>query len=238
LADKATQLILAALSRAVAEPAGVPLHGRTGAIGLFAGTASAKLAAQRCKEAGYLQTVRTETRGKSTREICAITEKGMAHLLSQVSPKQVLEDLIRVLDARQTQTRQLLESARQMQTTLDAVKVTAEKMLHQVQQPSSPPGLAVSTNGTHEPRVDFLPFLNRWQESSSSEDCPLPDLFRQGLQNEPQMTIGQFHDILRRLHDQERIYLHPWTGPLYAIPEPPYALLVGHEIAYYASARR
>ena len=28
-----------------------------------------------------------------------------------------------------------------------------------------------------------------------------------------------------------------WTGPLYAIPEPPLALLVGHEIAYYASPR-
>ena len=39
-------------------------------------------------------------------------------------------------------------------------------------------------------------------------------------------------------HDLGKIYLHPWTGPLYDIPEPPYALLIGHEIAYYASIRK
>jgi hypothetical protein len=42
---------------------------------------------------------------------------------------------------------------------------------------------------------------------------------------------------LRSLHDRERIYLHPWTGPLYALPEPAFALLIGHEVAYYASLR-
>ena len=55
--------------------------------------------------------------------------------------------------------------------------------------------------------------------------------------NNPSLTIGQFHDSLRRLHEMEKIYLHPWTGPLYEIPEPACALLVGHEVAYYASVR-
>jgi hypothetical protein len=65
-------------------------------------------------------------------------------------------------------------------------------------------------------------------------DCPLPELYRAlpaGL------TIGQFHDGLRRLHESQQIYLHPWTGPLYEIPEPALALLVGHEIAYYVSLK-
>ena len=51
------------------------------------------------------------------------------------------------------------------------------------------------------------------------------------------LSIGQFHDGLRELHDREQVYLHPWTGPLYAMPEPAFALLIGHEIAYYASQR-
>jgi hypothetical protein len=51
------------------------------------------------------------------------------------------------------------------------------------------------------------------------------------------LTIGQFHDGLRQLHEDEQIYLHPWTGPLYAMPEPAFALLIGHEVAYYASER-
>jgi hypothetical protein len=51
------------------------------------------------------------------------------------------------------------------------------------------------------------------------------------------LTIGHFHDTLRQLHEEEKIYLHPWSGPLYEIPEPPYAVLIGHEVAYYASTR-
>ena len=66
-----------------------------------------------------------------------------------------------------------------------------------------------------------------------SVDCPLPHLYR----TLSEQTIGQFHDALRQLHSQQRIYLHPWTGPLCELPEPALALLVGHEVAYYASAR-
>ena len=32
--------------------------------------------------------------------------------------------------------------------------------------------------------------------------------------------------------------VHPWTGPMYEMPEPSFALLVGHEVAYYASYRK
>ena len=53
----------------------------------------------------------------------------------------------------------------------------------------------------------------------------------------PSLTIGRFHDTLRQLHEEEKVYLHPWSGPLYEIPEPPYAVLIGHEVAYYASIR-
>jgi hypothetical protein len=65
----------------------------------------------------------------------------------------------------------------------------------------------------------------------------LPELFRRLRDAYPSLTVGQFHDRLRLLHRGEKIYLHPWTGPLYELPEPACALLVGHEIAYYASLR-
>jgi len=77
--------------------------------------------------------------------------------------------------------------------------------------------------------------LAAWHDALS--DCPLPELYRRLRAESPRLTIGQFHDRLRRMHQDEQIYLHPWTGPLYAIPEPAFALLVGHEIAYYASLR-
>src|SRR5260370_507805 len=72
---------------------------------------------------------------------------------------------------------------------------------------------------------------------AASGDCPLPELFRRLNDSHRDLSIGVFHDGLRQLHEQHRVYLHPWTGPLYELPEPPFALLIGHEIAYYASAR-
>jgi hypothetical protein len=235
LLDKSTHLILEALGRAAADPAGLPLHGGKTAPGLFAATATGKQAAQRCKDEGLLCVVHTEARGKTTREVCAITEKGLAYLLGQVSPKQVLEEFVHALKSRQWQADQLLDIARQMQVSLDALKTAAEKVLQQVHKP----GATASPNGNGADTwiVAILSFLARRQESGATDDCTLAELYRQAQQAAPRLSIGQFHDGLRRLHAQEQIYLHPWSGPLYDLPEPPTALLVGHEIAYYASIR-
>src|SRR5262249_32913082 len=111
LADKSTQTVLEALRRAAADPAGVPLHASKQAPGLFAATAAARPLARRCVDEGLLRVVRTETRGKAAQEYCAITEKGLHHLLRQTSPRQVLEDLVRVLEAREAQVAELVETA-------------------------------------------------------------------------------------------------------------------------------
>jgi hypothetical protein len=237
LADKSAQLVLGALGRAAAEPAGLPLHGTRAEPGLFAANAVGKQAAQRCKDEGYLRVLHTETRGKATREVCAITEKGLAHLLTQTSPRQVLEDFLRALEARQAQAGELLTTARQMQASLEALRSAAERALQQLRQQPAP-----GVNGTAphdpDPAASILSHLGRWQASGAAEDCPLPDLYRQARAEVPGLTVGRFHDTLRRLNDEAKIYLHPWTGPLYDLPEPPYALLTGHEIAYYASLRQ
>jgi hypothetical protein len=244
MADKTTQLVLDALSRAVADPGGLPLHGNKKIPGLFATGAAAKQIARRCKDEGYLRVVRSETKGKSHQETCAITEKGLAYLLSQVSPKQVLEELVQTLQARQVQVGELVEAARQWQAGLDALQATVERVLQQIHQPGASglsagvPGPTPSPNGSDAWLTEAVACLTEWQASRASEDCPLPDLYRRARGVAPHLSIGHFHDGLRRLHDQQQIYLHPWTGPLYEIPEPPYALLVGHEVAYYASPRK
>jgi hypothetical protein len=242
VADKSTQLVLEALTRAVGDPGGAPLHGGKSAPGLFPTSAAARQAAQRCKDEGYLRTVTTRARGKTVQEICAITEKGLAYLLSQVSPRQVLEDLVRALESRQAQVGELVATARQTQAGIDALRAVAEKVLAQVQQPKSAVPLPcdkseASGNGTPPWTTAALAELTRWQASHATEDYPLPQLYRAVRKSAPALTLGQFHDGLRRLHEEEKIYLHPWTGPLYEIPEPAYALLTGHQIAYYASLR-
>jgi hypothetical protein len=180
LADKSDQLILQALHRAVGEDHGVPLFAGRSSTGLFSASSSGKKAAQLCKDQGFVRTLRTERKGRTSREICAITDKGLAFLLVKVSPQEVVESLLQSL-------RKHLES---------------------------------------------------WQAAESLEDCPLPELYHSARRACATLTIGLFHDGIRTLHERKQIYLHPWTGPLYEIPEPALALLVGHEIAYYASMRR
>jgi hypothetical protein len=88
---------------------------------------------------------------------------------------------------------------------------------------------------------DWLPaaleHLAQRRGPAALADCPLPELYRIAQQSTPGLTIGQFHDGIRHLYDRQEIYLHPWTGPLFELPEPTVALMVGHEIAYYASLR-
>jgi hypothetical protein len=237
LADKSAQLLLSALGRAAAEPSAVPLHGSKAMPGLFPGTAAARQVAQHCKDEGYLRVVETEARGKVVLEYCTLSDKGLAYLLSQVSPRQVLEDFVRALEARRAGLDEVLAIVRRMQGHLVALKVSAEHVLDHVRRQHLP-----GTNGTPPlPAADpdswtsaALAALERWQAAGAPEDCPLPELYRQAAAG---VSIGRFHDGLRRLHDQGRIYLHPWTGPLHEVPDPAYALLVGHGIAYYASLR-
>jgi hypothetical protein len=245
VADKAAQLLLRALSRAAAAAGeGVPLHGNKAEPGLFAPNTLGRQAAQRGKDEGYLRVVATQARGKGTRELCAITDKGLAFLLSQSSPKHVLEDFLRVLEARQGQVAELLAAARQMQASLAALHQAAEKVFQQLPQQPAPGVNGSPPAGGNPPHAapaacagTILEALGRWQQAGASEDCPLPELYRQLTAALPEVSLGQFHDALRRLQQAGQVYLHPWTGPLYALPEPPCALLSGHEVAYYASLR-
>ena len=238
MADKTAQLILDALSHAVQHTEGAPLHGNKTAPGLFPTTAAARQAAEHCKTEGLLRVVRTESRGKTTQEICAITDKGLAQLLAETSPKYVLESCVHAIEARQLQFQELIQSARHMQQTMDSLRLVARQVLECIHGEPLTADVPAPASG-HDRHVEewrdaALQHLRRWQSAGSSEDCPLPEIYRRTSST---LSIGGFHDGLRRLHDDGQIYLHPWTGPLYALPEPPFALLVGHEVLYYASKR-
>ena len=274
MADKSTQSILAALGRAAASPDGASLFAAKSGPGLFPSTAAGKQAAQRCKDEGWLRSLSTETdapapppasagdtavlvarKTKTAPEMCVLTDKGLAWLLSQNSPRQVLEDFVRALEARQAQAAEMLTALRRMQSGFDALKAGAETVLGQLVRPESvqngenllqrflrfrnePADCVRKPEPADDVHAVLLARLTDWQTTGGWEDCPLPELFRRARTAAPALTVGAFHDGLRRLHDAGQVYLHPWTGPLHALPEPPFALLVGHEIAYYASRRQ
>jgi hypothetical protein len=262
VADKFTPLILDAITLAATEPRGLPLFQGKADAGLFPSATAGKSAARKALDEGYLQVVRTETIGKATRELTAATAKGLQWLVESQSPKKVLEDFVRVLEARETQVTELVQTAHRLAESLTGLKTTIAQILPQIlsERVSTSddhyPGLR---NGTPmktlsrnseavallEPVTDLedlggaiLARLSDWSSSAiAGQDCPLPELFRSLSLRATPPSLGIFHDCIRKLHDEHRIYLHPWTGPLYALPEPSTALLVGHNIAYYASLR-
>jgi hypothetical protein len=247
LADKSTQLILDALTRAAAEPAGLALYAQKSEAGLFPSTTAAKVAADRAKADGLLQVVESEAWGRAMREVCILTEKGRQFLVQKASPRQVLEDFVRVLEDRQTAVANLSANVARMATGLEAIRATVEQVIPRLTDHHQSngfdmnaifiPARLTTTTASDALVADVRSRLAEWHaDGAASQDCPLPDLFRK-LESKNHVSVGLFHDALRQLHDDHQVYLHPWTGPLYTLPEPAFALLVGHEVAYYASIR-
>src|SRR5437868_12675709 len=116
VADMSQALILDALTRAAAAPEGLPLLG--GKTALLATSGAGKQAAQHIKTEGLIRVVRTQTRGKTTQEICVPSQKGLECLLEQVSPRRVLEAFVSALSARAEQLNLWLDSARASQDYL------------------------------------------------------------------------------------------------------------------------
>jgi hypothetical protein len=175
--------------------------------------------------------IRSEANGKKLLEICAITEEGLSYLLSQTSPKHVLEEFVTAMEARGQEVRQLVAAAKDCQTALTALETQIETAIAYL----SPPAMPSASNGSEAWKSAALTFLAEWPSSRPNEDCPLPELFRHARRTAPGLTTGQFHDGLRQLYSDASIHLHPWTGPLSEIPDPSCAVLVGHSVAYYAS---
>ena len=247
MADKSTRLLIDALTRAAADPAGLALYASKSERGLFPATTPGRTAADRAKADGLLLVVPSDANGRSAREMCMLTDAGLRYLTQTASPRQVLEDFVRVLEDRQTQASELAESVRLMADGLQAIRTAVEQVLPRLTEHPVINGAPMNgvlapsrpkvTAATDDLIADVKARLAEWHAAAgSAHDCPLPDLYRK-LESANMVSVGSFHDALRQLHDDHQIYLHPWTGPLYALPEPAFALMVGHEVAYYASIR-
>lgn len=204
--EKLSQLVLTALARAATQPRMQPLHGQAKAGGLFPASASGKRAAQYSREQGYLD------------ESGRLQPKGLAYLIQERPPRQLLEDFVRAIEARE---KQLTDLGQQICTLLSSHEEMREHLINMLKVYDQPISLPLED--------ELLRAIRKW---SGPQDMPLPELYRQAGQGH---SIGQFHDALRLLVKRLEVRIQPWTGPLYALPEPELALLIGHEIGYYVS---
>jgi hypothetical protein len=80
-------------------------------------------------------------------------------------------------------------------------------------------------------------FLRGYRRRNPQQRCPLPELYRH-VSRSHSISIGRFHDGLRHLVREQRIALHPYTGPMYQLKDEQYALLLGQEIKFYADIKQ
>ncbi len=218
-------MALQALSRALTDPAPRLLHGAKGKPVFFEGTGQpARQAALLCLDQGWLEpTGASEGKGKSAKPLYRITPAGRREVLENSEELLLLRDAAQALGTIQTRLDQAAGSLAGLKEVFDKLNDRLRPPDLESLRPTGPPDVSGR----------LLAAVADYQKNNPFGHCPLPDLFRQAA--EPAgLTIGQFHDALRRLVQQGQIRLHPFTGAAYQLRDEQYALVAGQEIKYYA----
>jgi hypothetical protein len=242
-------LALDALARALADPAAKVLHGSKKQPGFFIGSAQAvKQAAQLCLDQGWLEaTGEYEGKGKTRKPSYRLTPAGARAVLQDSEPVKLLQSAVDSLE----QNTGLLEGIRaRLEETVVSLGRQKEavhglrELVAKLQDRLRPPDLErlqgifqgpAQVSGS--PAADWvgqgLDYVAEYQRRHPYGHCPLPELFHH-VAEPAGVSIGQFHDGLRRLVEQGEVRLHAFTGAAYQLQEEQFALVAGQEIKYYA----
>jgi hypothetical protein len=237
-----TEYLLDALKSALATPGEHRLF-RSGKIaGLFpARTGPAGDAAVQAVREGLLETIRTEVKGKFVTEWVCATPKAVGFLHEHDSPRSILRELKDVLQATRTGVPAWMAEAKQELAALSAsFEVRASAMLARLDDLAKRCEAALrraemTGSAIGEPVTRIVPwamealeYLDKRSETGATTDCPLPELFHALRERLPDLTLPDFHDGVRRLHDLRAVRLLPANE----IAEPEYAVVVEGRLTY------
>jgi len=215
--------------------------------GLFAartspfGEASAEALAE-----GYLELVRTESKGKTSTDWVRLTAKGTEFLLQHTSPMAALDELRQLLRINQEGlptwvaqlrcsvddlTQKFAAEVGSMRDRLDALAVQVAKTLAKVEK--SRVELPESVGRAFPWTKEVLGHLEGRGALEGAGPCSLPDLFALLREHHADLTLKEFHQGLRRLHETGTVKLLPCTDPA-GPPEPEFALLDAAVLYYFA----
>jgi len=247
--DKVTEALLEALKRGLAQPGEHRLY-RSGKLdGLFPGrTGAAAEAAARALREGLIETVRTETKGKTVIDWVRVTPKAVDFLHEHESPLRALEELREELRAtkegvpawseevRRTLAalgEKLVEDSARLLRRVEALSERVEEALRRLALlgPHLPEGVARAVPWAEE----ALTYLERRRAGGAPGPCPLPELFAAMAGSQTEFTIARFHDGLRRLHERRLLHLLPATAADGDVPPAEYALFDGVNVYYYVT---
>ena len=218
----------------------LPLYKSGKKPGIFASGAGGKKLAEEALQRGFVQSTEAPAvPGKKSKKVVLngrITPLGQQLVLDHDSPKKVLEELREVMRQAAEESHRAaqasLQKVEELQQTFHMVTQAVERASQQA-TPSLPVAQVVEpTNNTWIPEIESY-LRARWEKGTAG-DCPLPELYGYLRQRHAELSIGDYQDALRQLHDRGRIRLSGWAGPLDDIPNPDLAMFVAHMVMYYA----
>jgi len=248
-ADKTTQALIDALKQAMAQPGEHRLYKSGKLAGLFPGRTGVNLeaAAQSLRD-GFLEVVRTETKGKTPVEWVRLTQKGVDFLLSHESPVRAMDELREALQMTkeglpawlaqirrgfQEQSDKVVDEVKSVLAKLESLSVRIAAALQRAEESAAK--LPAEAAAAFPWAQEALAYLDRRREGGAPSPCPLPDLFAAILAKDHDLTMNAFHSGLLSMQDRGVLKLLPFAGPPEEIPEPEYALLDGATMCYYVS---
>jgi hypothetical protein len=240
--SRRTEYLLDALKMALHEPGEHRLFRAGKLAGLFpARTGPAGEAALLAVRDGLLETVRTEAKGRVITEWVCATPKAVSYIHQHDSPRSILRELKEVLNATQAGVPVFLAEARAELATLSAnFESRASAMLARLDDLATRCEAALRRAETKLPAVtestaklvpwalEALEYLDRRNETGIKTPCLLPELFHALRTRFATLSLPDFHDGMKRLHDMRAVQLQTANE----MSEPEYAIVAEGKLMY------
>ncbi len=196
---------------------------------------------------GLLETVRTEAKGRLIVEWVRATPKGVGFVHDHDSPKAVLGELKQIIgetrggipvwmaDVRTEIARlttQFEERTREMTSRLDELGRRVDAALRRI---DTAPKLSDPVARLVPWGESALEYLDRRSAAGARGPCSLGELFHAVQQTVPALTVSEFHNGIRRLHDTRAVRLSANATSPGLRTDPEYAMLVGSELCSFVT---
>jgi hypothetical protein len=202
-------------------------------------------------------------KGKAKKELWRISPAGIEAVLAQSDPSDLLESLRAGVERIETRSGDMIREVREnLAAALETVRTTVLaaleplaplKELGQIKQnlsevlnrvkpvnvadvlnklaAAAPPSPAAQGDDSWLAAV--LRMATEQRQANPFQRLTLPQVFERLKAQRPELSLGQFHDGLRRLHQENRIRLGPYTQALATLDDPRNALYLDREVKYY-----
>jgi hypothetical protein len=238
------------------------VQGPPSAPGLFPGGKAGAALAEIAFAEGFLEEAAapqpaTSKSKKAPPRHARITERGRRHLLESDSPGKAIEGIRSLLEVQGTSAeaslaalheqlaswRDTLQNAEQaIRDQVSGYRQTASVLQRLLERTASEPAAVPApafpaSSSPTPPGADWLDevvhFVSETKRRNSFARPTLPQIYEELKKTRPRLTLGQFHDGLRTLHEQRRVLLGPYSQNTASIPDASNALYLDREVKFY-----